>query len=40
LLAVADGFSLLNLNDHNQLALSLPVYDALYAWCKREVGAA
>jgi len=37
LLAVAEGFSLLNLDDHRQLELSLPVYDALYAWCKAEV---
>jgi hypothetical protein len=29
LLAVAEGFSLLNLSDHRQLELSLPVYDAL-----------
>jgi hypothetical protein len=40
LLAVADGFSLLGLPDQEQLALELPVYDALYAWCRREVGAA
>jgi hypothetical protein len=38
LLAVAEGFHLLNLGDHRQLALSLPVYDALYAWCKNELG--
>jgi hypothetical protein len=38
LLAVAEGFYLLNLGDHRQLELSLPVYDALYAWCKSEVG--
>jgi hypothetical protein len=37
LLAVAVGFYLLNLGDHRQLELSLPVYDALYAWCKAEV---
>lgn len=37
LLAIAEGFSLLNLGDHRQLELSLPVYDALYAWCKAEV---
>ncbi len=37
LLAVAEGFYLLNLDDHRQLELSLPVYDALYAWCKHEV---
>jgi hypothetical protein len=37
LLAVAEGFHLLELGDHRQLELSLPVYDALYAWCKHEV---
>ena len=37
LLAVAEGFHLLNLDDLRQLELSLPVYDALYAWCKNEV---
>jgi hypothetical protein len=37
LLAVAEGFHLLELDDHRQLELSLPVYDALYAWCKSEV---
>jgi hypothetical protein len=37
LLAVAEGFYLLDLGDHRQLELSLPVYDALYAWCKHEV---
>jgi hypothetical protein len=40
LLAVAEGFHLLNLGDDRQLELSLPVYDALYAWCRREVAAA
>ena len=40
LLAVAEGFHLLDLGDHRQLELSLPVYDALYAWCKNEVEAA
>lgn len=39
LLAIADGFALLGLPDQEQLALELPVYDALYAWCRREVGA-
>ena len=37
LLAIAEGFHLLNLGDHRQLELSLPVYDALYAWCKAEM---
>jgi len=40
LFAVAEGFYLLELGDHRQLELSLPVYDALYAWCKSEVAAA
>jgi hypothetical protein len=40
LLAIAEGFHLLALPDHRQLELCLPVYDALYAWCKREVGEA
>ena len=39
LLAIAEGFHLLELDDHRQLELSLPVYDALYAWCKAEVEA-
>jgi hypothetical protein len=38
LLAIAEGFHLLDLDDHRQLELSLPLYDALYAWCKDEVG--
>jgi len=40
LLAVADGFALLGLPDQEQLALELPVYDALYAWCRRQVAGA
>ena len=36
LLAIAEGFHLLELSDHRQLELSLPVYDALYAWCKHQ----
>src|SRR5262245_24867689 len=39
LLAIAEGFHLLDLGDLRQLELSLPVYDALYAWCKAEVEA-
>jgi hypothetical protein len=39
LLAIAEGFHLLELDDHRQLQLSLPVYDALYAWCKSVVEA-
>jgi len=39
LLAIAEGFHLLGLGDHRQLELSLPVYDALYAWCRDQVAA-
>ena len=37
LLAIADGFSYLDLDDQRQLELELPVYDALYAWARRQV---
>ena len=37
--AVAEGFSYLEPDDHRQLELELPVYDALYEWCRREVEA-
>jgi hypothetical protein len=37
LLAIAEGFHLLDLEDRRQLELSLPVYDALYAWCRNEI---
>jgi hypothetical protein len=40
LLAIADGFALLGLDDQRQLELELPVYDALYAWAESQVGAA
>jgi hypothetical protein len=36
LLAIADGFALLGLDDMRQLELELPVYEALYAWARRE----
>jgi hypothetical protein len=39
LLAIADGFSYLGLDDQRQLELELPVYDALYAWAQRQVDA-
>jgi hypothetical protein len=39
LVAIADGFALMELDDLRQLELELPVYDALYAWCKQEVSA-
>jgi hypothetical protein len=35
--AVAEGFSYLVTDDHAQLELELPVYDALYEWCRRVV---
>jgi len=38
--AIADGFALLGLDDHRQLELELPVYDALYAWAQHEVSGA
>jgi len=34
LLAIAQGFSEAYADDHEQLAAELPVYDALYAWCR------
>jgi hypothetical protein len=37
LLAIADGFALLEVDDQRQLELELPVYDALYAWAKERV---
>ena len=37
LLAIADGFALLDVDDQRQLELEFPVYDALYAWAQREV---
>ena len=38
--AIARGFSLVYVDDHVQLEAELPVYDALYAWCKTQVTAA
>lgn len=35
--AIARGFMDLGLTDQEQLAAELPVYDALYAWAKREI---
>ncbi len=35
--AIARGFMDLGLSDHEQLTLELPVYDALYAWARREM---
>jgi hypothetical protein len=38
--AIARGFMDLGVSDQEQLALELPVYDALYAWARREVASA
>jgi hypothetical protein len=35
--AIADGFALLDLDDQRQLELELPVYDALYAWARKQI---
>ncbi len=35
--AIARGFMDLGVSDQDQLALELPVYDALYAWAQRQV---
>jgi hypothetical protein len=37
LLAIAQGFSLAYDDDQAQLVAELPVYDALYAWCCRQI---
>jgi hypothetical protein len=37
LLAIADGFARLSVDDQRQLELELPVYDALYAWAQGQV---
>jgi len=39
LLAIAEGFGYLEGDDQKLLVLELPVYDALYEWCKRQDGA-
>ena len=38
--AIARGFMDLGVDDEEQLRLELPVYDALYAWAKRQVAPA
>ena len=40
LLAIAQGFSLAYDDDQVQLAAELPVYDALYAWCRQQADSA
>jgi hypothetical protein len=38
--AIARGFMDLGVTDQEQLALELPVYDAFYAWARRQVESA
>lgn len=40
LLAIAQGFSEAYRDDHEQLTAELPVYDALYAWCRTQTNSA
>jgi hypothetical protein len=35
--AIATGFGLVHLDDHENLAAQFQVYDALYAWCRLQV---
>jgi hypothetical protein len=35
--AIATGFGLVFLDDHENLAMQFHVYDALYAWCRLQV---
>ena len=38
LYAIAHGFALVHgENDHEKIRLETPMYDALYAWCEKEV---
>ena len=39
LYAIAHGFALVHgTEDHRKIELETPMYDALYAWCRAEVG--
>jgi hypothetical protein len=40
LLAIAEGFGRVESDDQRLLALEIPVYDALYEWCKQQAAAA
>ncbi len=40
LAAIARGFGLVYDDDHEQLEAEMPVYEALYAWCRTQVAAA
>jgi hypothetical protein len=33
--AIAEGFHALDLSDEQRLAFGFPIYDALYAWCRK-----
>lgn len=33
--AIAEGFAALGIRDEERLARGFPIYDALYAWCKK-----
>lgn len=38
--AIAEGFALVHgADDHTKMALEFPLYDALYAWCRRRAAA-
>jgi len=39
LFAIATGFQAIARDDHENMRLQFPVYDALYAWCRSRVGA-
>jgi len=39
LYAIAHGFALVHgEDDHEKIRLETPMYDALYAWCRKETG--
>jgi len=35
--AIAEGFAITTPNDHDKMKLEFAVYDALYAWCQKQV---
>lgn len=36
--AIAEGFAALDISDEERLTYGFPIYDALYAWSRKEVG--
>lgn len=34
--AIAEGFAAMGISDEERLAHGFPIYDALYAWCKKQ----